>query len=125
MGTFQAIIIFSVVLLIGFILFILAMYVAELVTKRTFTMKTLFRDFRQKMWMTVGLGVTFLGLYLAIIYFISFVTDPKMRLGFFFQVYKHPVLFIYLGLLTFACVSISICIARMLIKFYYNTKRKD
>ncbi len=124
MSTFQALMIFCFVMLIGFILFLFVMYLAELITKRTYNIRSLFKDFNQKMWMTVGLGITFLGLYFAIIYLASFVKDPQIRLDFFFQLYKHPVLFIYLGLLTCVTVSILIVLTRMVIKFYYNTKRK-
>jgi hypothetical protein len=123
-STFQALMIFCFVMLIGFILFLFVMYLAELITKRTYNIRSLFKDFNQKMWMTVGLGITFLGLYFAIIYLASFVKDPQIRLDFFFQLYKHPVLFIYLGLLTCVTVSILIVLTRMVIKFYYNTKRK-
>lgn len=124
MSTFQALVIFGLVLVIGFILFLCLMYLAEWITKRTFNIHSLFRDFNQKMWMTVGLGITFLGLYFIIIYIASFVKDPQTRLDFFFQLYKHPVSFIYLGLLVCVSVSILIIIIRMVIKFYYNTRRK-
>lgn len=74
------------------------------------------------MWMTVGLGIIFFGLYFLVIFFGATLNDSKMRLSIFFLLYKNPVRFVYLGLLTFALASTSIYLARVLIKYLYNKK---
>lgn len=88
------------------------------------SIRLLFKDFSQKMWMTVGLGVLFFGIYALLVFIGSLVINSKTRLEFFFLLYKHPIDFIYLGLLAFACTSLCIYIARMVIKYLYNTRNK-
>lgn len=88
------------------------------------SIRALFKDFRQKMWMTVGLGLLFFCVYILLVYIGSFVITSKTRLDFFFLLYRHPIDFIYLGLLAFACTSLCIYIARMVIKYLYNTRNK-
>lgn len=124
METVKALIIFLKILLVGIAIFYVAIYSAQLLMKREVSVKSILKDFRQKIWMTLGLGFSFFGLYLLIIYFGSFFNDSDARLNFFVLVYKHPIAFIYLGLLTFACVSIGIYLVRMVIKYFYNKRRK-
>lgn len=89
---------------------------------KKFSIATVFKDFGKKMWMTVGLGIIFFGLYALIIFFGAALNDSKMRLSIFFLLYKNPVRFVYLGLLTFALASTGIYLARVLIKYLYNKK---
>jgi hypothetical protein len=121
----QALALFFLILLTGLMLFHIAMRFAEWIMNEKFSIHSIFKDFRQKMWMTVGLGTLFLSLYLIVVLLGSSVVDSQVRLNFFFLVYRHPVAFIYLGLLIFACISISIYIARLAIKYFYNTRNKD
>ncbi len=77
------------------------------------------------MWMTAGLGLLFFGFYTGAVVLGSLVLDSQVRLSIFFLVYKYPVISIYLGLLTFICISIGIYMARMMIKYLYNTRNKN
>jgi len=113
------------ILMVGLFLYQIAIYMTALITKRHLTAKTLFKDFKQKIWMTAWLGCLFFGFYLLLIYGSSFLQDPDWRLHFFFTVYKHPIAFIYIGLLIFVAFSISIYLARLGIKFLYNRKKRD
>lgn len=123
MGNWHALVIFLAVLAAGLLLFNLCLSFAQRVSHKRISPRSIFKDFRQKMWMTCGLGVLFLALYLVVVAVGYFLKDSDLRLDFFFYVYKHPSLFIYLGLLVFACVSTSIYLARMVIKHLYNTRK--
>ena|SRR3984957_8294150 len=125
MNTVHALVISAMILLVGLFLYQIAIYVAVLLTKKHFTASTIFKDFKQKIWMTAFLGSVFFGFYLLLIYGGSFLKDPDWRLHLFFTMYKHPTAFIYLGLLTFVMISISIYLARMAIKFLYNRKKRN
>lgn len=124
METFNAVCVIFVSLLIGLILFCSALYFAEKTMKRKVALRSIFKNFKQKMWMTAGLGVVFFSLYLLIVSLGSRFNDPSARLSFFFLVYEHPVAFIYLGLLTFAAFSTGIYLVRLVIKYFYNTRSK-
>lgn len=123
MTTLDVLLILLAVLLVGWALFCVCLYFTEKVTKRKVALNSIFKEFRQKMWMTVGLGVVFFGLYLSVAFLGSSFNDPKARLKFFFMIYENPTLFIYVGLLIFASVSIAIYLVRMVIKHLYNTRR--
>lgn len=109
-------------LILGLCLFALSLYLAEKILKRKISPASVFHDFDKKMWMVAGLGPFFLGLYILIIYLATF-TEDATRLDFFFLIYKHPVKFIYLGLFIFACTTIGIYCARLIIKYVYNSKQ--
>lgn len=113
------------IMLGGFLLFLIALNLTEHTMKKKIQLRSIFRGFGQKMWMTVGLGTLFFGLYFVIVLVGSFINDPEVRLNLFFLIYKHPIPFIYLGLLLFASISTGIYFVRMLIKHIYNTRRKD
>ena len=125
METIHAIVIVFVILLIGLILFYIAMAFSELITHKSISARSLLKDFGQKMWMTIGLGIFFFGLYLLIVSLSSRMLNSEVRLNFFFYVYKHPTDFIYLGLLAFATLSTVIYICRLAIKYFYNNRSKD
>lgn len=122
MHTFNAIAIFIVILLIGLSLFLIALYATQLITKKQISVQTIFKDFRQKMWMTIGLGILFFGFYLLIILLGSSLISAETRRNIFFLAYKHPSVFIYIGLLIFAAISIGIYLVRIVIKHLYNTR---
>lgn len=115
---------FFVAILAGLILFNTAMYFTETIMRKKYSTRSIFIGFRQKIWMTTGLGIVFFGLYFLIVTIGSFL-DPETRLNLFFLVYQNPVAFIYLGLLTFICISISILMVRHIIKFLYNARSKN
>ena len=93
------------------------------VKREGFVLLALDTYFRKKMWMTAGLGLFFGGLYLTLILLGSHIIDPELRLDIFHLLYKHPVEFIYLGLLVFACTTITIYLIRMIIIFLYSNSR--
>lgn len=124
MGTLNILLIILMVILGVLLMFPIVNAFSKYGVKK-FPFRSVFKDFGKKMWMTGGLGVLFFGFYLLIVFLGSSVKDPQKRLNLFFLVYKNPVPFVYLGLLTFACASASIYLARMLIKYLYNKKIKD
>jgi hypothetical protein len=78
-----------------------------------------FQDFRQKMWITIGLGFTFFGLYFTFILLISKFMNPQFGQTLFLSIYQHPIDFIYLGLFIFALIALLIYFTRMIIKYFY------
>ena len=124
MQTLQALLIVLLVLLIGLVLFYIALSYAQKVSHRRVSVRTMFYGFRQKIWMTAGLGLMFSGLYLLVVYLASFV-GSEARMNLFFMAYKHPTMFIYLGLLIFVCISMGIIFARTVIKYLYNKNNRD
>jgi len=115
--------IFFLFLLVGLFLYLLVMQYSGRVMKKEVSLRLLFKGFRQKMWMTVGLGLIFFGIYFSAVYVGSFFINPEMRLSLFFFVYRHPVACIYLGLFIFACTTTCIYLARIWIIHLYNTRR--
>lgn len=111
--------IFLMVILSGLLIYPIAFKKSQL---KKFSMHVVFKDFGKKLWMTVGLGIIFFGCYFLIIFFGSSLNDSKKRLSIFFLIYKNPVRFVYLGMLTFAVASTCIYLARLLIKYLYNKK---
>ncbi len=83
------------------------------------SVKILFNGFKQKMWMTMGLGITFFGLYAVIVFLSSRILDKQMEIDFFFFLYKDLIFSIYIGLFIFASISLLIYLVRMIIKFLY------
>lgn len=108
-------------LMIGLCLFALALCIAEKILKKNFSINSILHDYEKKMWMIAGLGPLFFGLYFLIIYLVSF-TQTETRLDFLFLLYEHPIEFIYFGLFFFACTTIGIYCARLIIKYIYNSK---
>lgn len=122
MGTLHIVVITLFVLAIGFTLFQLALLFAKRTMRKKVSVRSLFRDFHQKMYMTAGLGIFFFSLYFFLVWMASLWIDPKKRLEYFTLVMQHPVEFIYLGLATFATLSVAIYMIRVVIKYRYNNK---
>lgn len=99
------------------------MYFVKVMRPLKFSIRPLLYNFGQKIWMTAGLGFTFLGLFVAIVLFGSLTLDSNLRLDIFFLLYTHPTEFIYLGLFVFVCVSLLTLLVRMIIKNIYNIKK--
>lgn len=93
------------------------------ISPRKSSLRFLFAGFRQKMWMTVGLGIIFFGLYALLVWLASSFFNFTNKQQIFLLMYRHPVKFIYLGLLIFVTISVSIYLARILIKHLYNSKQ--
>ena len=112
------------VFVLGLILICLLAFYAFKRLSRGWSFKVLFKDFNRKMWMTVSLGGLFFGLYLLIVgLIVYFVRQGKTDL--FSLAYQHPIEFVYGGLWLFAFLSLSIYLARMVIKYFYLTRGKD
>lgn len=88
------------------------------------SLRPAFNGFREKIWMTLGLGIIFFGLYFCLVYFSSILIHQQDGLFYFLLLYNHPVEFIYLGLFLFSLVTLSIYLVRMLIKFIFILHNK-
>lgn len=106
-----------------FLICLLAFYAFKRLS-RGWSFKVLFKDFNRKIWMTLCLGGLFFSFYLLVVglgvYFVR-----QWGTDLLFLVYHHPVQFIYAGLWLFAFISLSIYLARMVIKYFYLTRGKD
>jgi uncharacterized integral membrane protein len=122
METIKVVFILSTILFIGIMLFYGAICLTEKGMQRKIEMGEIFKGFSQKIWMTAGLGSVFFCLYLLIVALGSYF-DDQSRLSFFFWVYEHPIVFVYLGLFTFMTLSTSVIFVRKLIKYFYNTRK--
>lgn len=112
-------------LLTGGLLLVMGMaYYAYRRLSKNWSFKYLFKDFKRKMWMTISLGGLFLFLYLLLIG-ISFYIIKQAKIDLFSLFYHYPIDFIYGGLALFAFISLSIYLARMIIKYVYLTHGKD
>jgi hypothetical protein len=116
---------FFALLLGGFALFYGALRLAETMMGRRVSVNVIFKDLKKKMWMTVGLGTLFFSVYLLIVVVARFLLDSNARLDLFFLLHRHSISFVYLGLLIFATVSVSIYLVRIWIKYLYNRKHKE
>jgi hypothetical protein len=112
------------ILILALILFCLLTLYAFKHLSQGWSFKVLFKEFNRKMWMTLCLGGLFLGLYLLIVGIGMYLTR-QMGTDLFFLAYRHPISFVYGGLWLFICLSFSIYLARMVIKYFYLTKGKD
>lgn len=115
--------IFLILILALFLILLLAVYAFKHLG-RGWSTQMLFKDFKRKMWMTVSLGFVFLSVYFLIVALGAYFV-PRWRTDLFFLVYQNPVPFIYGGLWIFACLSLSIYLARMVVKYFYTTRGKD
>ncbi len=120
----QFLIVVAWILLMSVILVYSFTHFNKMIKTIPLSIRLLFKDFRQKMWMTAGIGSIFAMLYLIVVLAGSIFIDSKSRLDIFFLLYRHPTEFIYLGLLLFASITLCIYIARMLIIYLYNTRNK-
>lgn len=84
----------------------------------------LLSDFRAKMWMTIGLGLIFFSLYFVVILVSQLLIDKGNGLALMDAARRMPSLFINLGLLLFATLSLLIYLARMIIKYFYTISEK-
>jgi hypothetical protein len=92
---------------------------------RKISLKSLSRDFGQKMWITLGLGSFFFSLYFVTVFICSEILTPEIGASLFFSAYKNPVEYIYMALFLFAFFSLLIYLLRMCIKHLYLTRSKE
>jgi|GEM_PF-1775316 len=124
MHTSHAILITLSVLFIGFITLYNIIQLVQILMNKKFSVRSLFFNFKQKMWMTIILGVLFFGFYALILFFGSLKLDSKTKLDLFFNVYQNPLNYIYLGLSIFVTLTVSIYLTRMFIIYLYNSKKR-
>lgn len=122
MNTLQALILTFGIIAIGFIILYNVIQLTQIVTGKKISIRSLFFNFKQKMWMTAGLGFTFFILFLLFVFLSSKLLDE--RLNFFLQVYQNPIAYVYIGLSIFISVSISIYFVRMLIIYLFHSKKR-
>ncbi len=80
----------------------------------------IFKDFDQKIFMTIGLGITFFGLYFSSIWLFTTYLNQETLASFFHFLYLHPVEGVYAGLFLFAFCTLLVYFVRMLIKYIYH-----
>ena len=80
--------------------------------------KVLFRDLKSKIYMTVSLGFIFLCVYLTLVA-IAMLLTRVWGADLVELAHAHKVEMVYAGLSLFVLISISIIIARMVIKYFY------
>ncbi len=122
MNTLQALIITLGIICIGLIILYNVIQMTQLVTRKTISFRSLFYNFKQKMWMTIGIGLTFFFLYLLLLFLSSNLLDE--RLNFFLQVYQNPRTYVYIGLSIFITISISIYFVRMFIIYLFHSQKR-
>lgn len=117
-----------IILTLSILTFFLIAFIFYCLTNRLLLkrrpIKSLFWDFKAKMWMTLGLGAFFFGLYLLFVWIGSHLMDQNLGLTLFFKVYESPISYVYLGLFIFICFSLFIYLARMFIKYIFLTRKK-
>lgn len=111
-------------LLFGFALVVFLAAYAFRRLGRGWSFQLLFKDFNRKMCMTLSLGGLFFSLYLLFVGLGTFLVHHS-QIDLFSLLHRHFVEFVYGGLWLFALLSLSIYLARMVIKYFYLTKGKD
>lgn len=112
------------VISIGAMLYSIFIQLFEFFTKKPLSAFTLFHNFKQKIWMTLGLGITFFSLYYTIIKISSHSLDQKQKLELFYKVQETPITYAYLGLFIFVTLSLMIYLVRLVIKYLYHLKKR-
>ncbi len=112
-------------LVIGWLTWFSCKYVIYLIKNHKISLRPTFRGFREKIWMTIGLGIVFFGFYFAIVLLSSKLITPATGESFFNLVKNHPIDFIYFGLFIVASITLSIYLVRMVIKYLFITKSKN
>lgn len=95
-----------------------------LVYQRPWSLKNLAKGFKAKMWMTCGLGIIFFSFYGLLVIISAHYIKVETAQFLFAQAYQSPSVFIYAGMLTFACFSLMIYLVRMFIKYLFLTRGK-
>lgn len=125
MEDLQILITFLLMLSAGLLLFFVAIFFAKRSLNEKISVRLVFKDFGQKMWLTAGIGIYFCLLYFSVIYAVSSMTNLIGPQNLFQLLYQHPIAFAYLGLFIFVLVTASTYLARMVIKYLYNRRFKN
>lgn len=107
-------------LLLGCLGLMLARSYAQYCMQRRPSIRALFIGLRPKLFMTLGLGLFFFGLYAGSVLMIAHGLDGKLRMQLFELAYRHPLNFVYAGMVIFVLISLIILAVRRLIKRIYN-----
>lgn len=85
----------------------------------------LFHEFDKKIWMTFGLGLIFFGFYFFAVTTLAWIIDGESLQKVFAFIYIYKVASIYIGLSTFAFITLTIYLVRLFIKYLYKNHRKN
>lgn len=85
--------------------------------------KGLGSGFKEKIWMTIGLGSVFFSLYLLIAFLGGWFLNHDFKKSLFDFAYEHPLELAEMGLFAFICLSLFIYFVRLIIKYWYTTSR--
>lgn len=125
MNDLQIFLIFLLILAGGLLLFFGAIHLTKRHLNDRVSVRSVFKDFGQKMWLTTGLGIYFCVLYFFVVYAVSSMTTFIGSHTLFQLLYQHPIAFSYLGLFIFVLVTAITYLARMVIKYLYNRRYKS
>lgn len=120
----QVFVIIIGLLLAGWILLFNVLCIIQMILNKKISLLTVFMGFKQKIWMTIGLGLTFFGIYFGLVLAGSLMMDSEIRSKVFLYLYKNPIDLIYLGLFIFSAITVSIYIVRMIIIYLCNRRRR-
>jgi len=124
MQTIHALIITISILVIGGFLLYAVLKSSEIITRKRYDIRSLFDNFKQKLWMTIGIGIVFTTLYVILLTFGSFKLDSQTKLSFFNHLNEHKIDYIYLGLAIFVATSLFIYAIRLIIIYLYNSQKR-
>lgn len=96
----------------------------NLAKTRQLSPKILLKGFREKIWMTLGLGIFFFGLYISLVLFARILLSNQVKAQLFEMIYKAPLKFVQLGFFIFIGISLCIYLVRMLIKYLYKSSAR-
>ncbi|MBB64680.1 MAG: hypothetical protein CMO81_06405 [Waddliaceae bacterium] len=83
-----------------------------------------FTNFRQKMWMTLGMGTFFLILYLMLNLLITkYLTQDRVIKAMEYGM-KHPTYFLMWGLFIFMVNGLLVYTVRLFIKYFYLMRHR-
>lgn len=94
----------------------------KIILNRGCSPKKIFKQFREKMWMTFGLGLAFTCMYLLSIYLSGWFVNKETFLNILSFGIKKPRYLVYLGLFIFSFNTLLIYLFRIIIKYFYLKK---
>lgn len=107
--------------LFSFIFFIIYLYQKM---GKAWSFYILFKDFKRKFAMTIGLSILFFCFYFGMVGLIFYLVH-FLQVDLFLMAYRNPIRAIYAGLWLFVSFSFCIYFARMVIKYLYLTRGRD
>ncbi len=122
MATFQMILIVLIFLIAGGIGLMLSIQCAQYFMGRPISIRKIFDGLKAKIWMTAGVGFFFFIFYATLVLIGTNFINSEMRMKLFYWMRNDPILFVYLGLVLFVTISLSILVVRSIIKRIYNSR---